>query len=476
MARRQSTSLKRRVVQLVDEGKAEEAYNFLVEKKWVLDGSGYKRHYPTGLELFVEVDETRQILKSKGRSPRYWAWEVAGPYARIPDEEIMATDYGLKAGLMLMANLTLKDAAAQAAGIKVREPQFHEDGWDIAITTPKGVVGLWSCWLGNRFYLGYPKTLQLILDALDESVVRRLAIYYYTNNRSRFAEWYEGPEGYDEAYRLLLGLGDQEFMQLFCTGGFPAVLEWPHFEPIEVPDSLITDTLDVGLAEPVTQVSSWVISPDDPLHDWEDSEKPRTVNKAGQTIAYEHEQGRLWAKFYGPRLEDGGRVWVGHARRHSNSYYFPVITEDGVLENVYYGHDYSTGIWTYKFNFYNEYAPDGPRADEESIQPYRDKFLTLACAIAQRMGGTQHATINYGFCMVPEDLEREGYEQIEWLKGVPGRREGWGADTVRAVKDDEIVILKSGNSLVPWGMVPWGTIRRVPFDGSVEILKGLLTF
>lgn len=39
------------------------------------------------------------------------------------------------------------------------------------------------------------------------------------------------------------------------------------------------------------------------------------------------------------------------------------------------------------------------------------------------------------------------------------------------VKGEEIVILKSGNSLVPWG-----TIRCVPFDGSVETLKGLLTF
>lgn len=383
MARRQSTSLKRRVEQLVVGGEAEEAYKFLVEKKWVPAGSGYQRHYPTGLELFVEVDETRQILKSRGRWPRYWAWELPGPYPLIPVEKINSAQDGMRAALMLMANLTLKDAAEQAAGTKIREPQLHEDGWNIAIDTPAGVVGLWSCWLGNQFYLGYPKTVQLILGTLDELAVRHLAI-------------------------------------------------------IEVPDKLIRDTLDMEPARPVKNI------------------------RFGS---------RQWAKFYGPQLPNNqGRVWVDHSDRDSSGHHFEVISPSGGLQEIYYGHDYSRGVRTYEFSFFDGEEPEAPNASQDAIRPYRDKFLALACAVAEKMGGASAVTINYGFCMVPEDLEREGYE-IEWLKGVPGRREGWGADIVRAVKGGETIILKSGNSLVPWS-----TIRRVPFDGSVEALKGLLTF
>jgi hypothetical protein len=361
------------------------------------------------------------------------------PYPRIPGKEIMAARDGLSPALMVLANLRLGEAAEQAAGITVREPQFHEDGWRIALTTPKGIVGLWSCWLGNQFYLGYPKAAQFILDALGKSAVRHLATFYYVNNRDRFLECYEGPKDYNDAYLLLLELGIQQLEDLVIDVGLIAGIEWPNVEAVEVPDDLIQDILGVEPAKPVKNLIFGT---------------------------------RQWARFRGPQLpENQGRVWVDHSGVDSNIHHFKVVTPSGELREVSYGHHYSRGIRTFASSFFSGEEPEAPNASPDVIQPYRDKFLALACAVAQRMGGAQNATIDYGFCMVPEDLKREGYKRVKWLKGVPGRREGWGAEVVRAIRGEETVVLKSGNSLVPWS-----TIRRVPFDGDLEDLKGLLTF
>jgi hypothetical protein len=74
--RRQKEGFKRRVEQLVAEGKAEAAYGILISNEWIPRGSGYQDHYPIGLKLFVKVDEERQILVSRSR--RYWAWDIPG--------------------------------------------------------------------------------------------------------------------------------------------------------------------------------------------------------------------------------------------------------------------------------------------------------------------------------------------------------------------------------------------------------------
>ena len=57
--------------------------------------------------------------------------------------------------LKMTANATLEEAAKLDEG-KTYSPKFYADGWKIAIETPRGILGLWSCWLGNQFHLGYP--------------------------------------------------------------------------------------------------------------------------------------------------------------------------------------------------------------------------------------------------------------------------------------------------------------------------------
>lgn len=72
--KRQSSTLKQRVEQLVAEGKKNDAYSLLVQQNWIPRGSGYQQNYPHGLRIYTKVDKTKQILVSK--SGRYWAWDA----------------------------------------------------------------------------------------------------------------------------------------------------------------------------------------------------------------------------------------------------------------------------------------------------------------------------------------------------------------------------------------------------------------
>ena len=87
-------------------------------------------------------------------------------YPPVSDEEIQQMDKTdpFKAELLRLAQSTLEEARAQAEGRKPREKVFHEAGWSLALETPKGMVGLWNGWLGNQFFLGYPKTITPVLD------------------------------------------------------------------------------------------------------------------------------------------------------------------------------------------------------------------------------------------------------------------------------------------------------------------------
>ena len=58
---------------------------------------------------------------------------------------------------------------------------------------------------------------------------------------------------------------------------------------------------------------------------------------------------------------------------------------------------------------------------------------------------------------------------VEWLKGNAGTRQGWGNELVRAEKDGEIIMLKSGNSIVPWS-----TIRQLEVSESDRNSEGLV--
>jgi hypothetical protein len=186
---------------------------------------------------------------------------------------------------------------------------------------------------------------------------------------------------------------------------------------------------------------------------------------------------RQWAKFCGHREIDGGRVWIDYSDDNSSCFAFPLITEKGEMTEVFYGYNLSMGISTYPFSFYPEDGEDAPTAQKEAIQKYKDGFLYLACEIATIMGGIKAINVNYGFALIPEDLHWENYQEITWLKGEEGKREGWGREIVRGRKEGSTVILKSGNSLVPWS-----TIRRIPLESSpkpeaaVELIKEILYF
>ncbi|MDD5253656.1 MAG: hypothetical protein PHG05_00950 [Candidatus Nanoarchaeia archaeon] len=336
--------------------------------------------------------------------------KIDGSYAHIPSEEVAESGkiYPLKAALMMYANNVLDEAEAQATGQKKREPSFHRSGWKITLHngSAENAVGLESCWLEDRFYLGYPNAA-------------------------------------------------------------------------EVPDDIIIKTLGVEYANAVPQVSA--ISVNDPNYkgEYKDPDKPLEKNEFGQIIAYRDEgKKRLWAKFFGPREEKGGRVWIEKSGYDFLGYHMPIIINTNELFEVYFGHGNSNGISTAPFSYYNKYSPESPTAKSEAIQKYRNKFMDLFVEVALLIDRPSKVTFDYGFVMVPEDLEKEGYGKVEWLKGSAGTRKGWKHELVRAEKEGEIVMLESGNSLVPWS-----TIRQLDIpetsrnrEGLVKIINDSLTF
>jgi len=278
-------------------------------------------------------------------------------YEKVSNKEIgeVAEHDPIRALLMVMVN----DVSVQATNkmASLHQPSFHQSGWSITIETDKGLVGLWSCWLEDKFYIGYP------LDYKDDM------------------------------------------------------------------SSLIKDILKVN---------------DSPM------EVPHYIDN---TMIL-----RQWAKFHSERYDGYGRVWIDYAPFNSYSHEFLYIKENN-LTKVYYGHHESYSICTFPFTFYSEKAPDSPTTRSEIIQQYRNGFIELAITIALKIGKIQAININYGFVIVPEQLESLGYTNIKYIKGNKEKQDGWGNTVIYACKGSEEIILKSGNSLVPWS-----TIRRIPTD------------
>jgi hypothetical protein len=326
------------------------------------------------------------------------------------------------------------------------------------------LVGLWSCWLKNRFYLGYPKSTSYIVRNLSREDTLRVANYYRKDHADKSTSFAKKSLDYRESKLLLTSIYKFGLESLLRECGVPIVDSNKH-DVWDVWDSVIMKTLDVTRSEHVKQVNAVAIGSTKYLCEYKDLDKPLEKNEAGQTIAYKEVGSRKWAKFYGPQLPDGkGRVWIDQSEFDSYGHHFPFIDSDGNLQETYYGHDFSKGISTVEFSFFNKYAPDGPSTDPEAIQSYRDKFIKLLTRAAVIVGSPKNVTVDYGFVMVPEDLEREGYTDITWLKGKKGVREGWGKELIRGRKENEMIVLKSGNS-----MVPWSTIREVKIpEGMLE--------
>lgn len=328
-------------------------------------------------------------------------------YPKIPNHEIAATaDHDpQKALMMLLANSTLEEADQKASGQAKHVPKEKKSGWSISIETPQGIVGLWSCWLEDRFYLGYPRDTPVLMQAeIDLKILRHLEVV-------------------------------------------------PSTEVLQV---------DATAVDPGYQ------------GEFKDPDKPLEKNSCGQIVAYKTTRMRRWAQFHSSRVDwNQGRVWVDHKDHNSTGHDFHFLLPGGYLGETYYGHDRSMSISTFPFSFWNKYAPDGPTADPAVIQTYRTKFLELACAVAKLLGGAKSVIVDYGFVLVPEQLENLGFTEVTWLRGQPGRREGFGEELVRAKKGEETLFLQSGNSIVPWS-----TFRHIPVaeELTAKDLLGFLTF
>lgn len=247
--------------------------------------------------------------------------------------------------LMMMANVNLVDAELKVEGKRKHKIKTYKEGWYITVNTSKGIVGLWSCWLGDRLVLCFPKDIKIeykdIIDILD--------------------------------------------LKLVCDTDYP-------------------------------------------------------------------KDKRLWGKYCSSRLEgDKGRIWVDYKDFDSNSHDFSYITEDKKLKSIYYGHHESNVISTAPFSFYSNEEKDAPNADSKEVIKYRDKFIELLLYVSKQVGDIKSIAIQYQTPVyIPEELETEGFNNIEWLKGSKGYREGWGNELVYATKNDEEYIFESANSLVPW--------------------------
>lgn len=362
--------------------------------------------------------------------------------------------YPLKGDLMRLANENLKEARAQAEGAKPRERKIHDMGWKLAIETPQGMIGLWSCWIGNQFYLGFPKSTSQVVDSIEPQTVTKLGNHLRMSQLSPNSPWWQKQLlDYQGARSKLEEMSDPELRDTLNLHRIP-FRDAPY---VPLTNELVMQTLGIEKAKPVRQVNAKSFTDLSGASRYADPDKPLEQNKAEHIVAYQDVGDRLWAKFCGPIEPTGGRVWVDYSGHYSNGMHFPHIDKDGQPQSLYYGHARSNGIYTEQFSFYNQYAPEGPTADSKAVQKYRDRFIRLAAEVAFIMGGPKAVNIDYGYSMVPEDLYREGYEDITWLKGDLGEREGWDNEIVRGKRGDSTVILKSANSLVPWS-----TILRAP--------------
>lgn len=221
-------------------------------------------------------------------------------------------------------------------------------GWNMTIETTNGIVGLWTCWLGNGFKLFYPSE-------------------------------------------------------------------------VTISDEVIMKALGVTLAKPVKNVVFGT---------------------------------RLWAKYYSERLGEGGRVWIDQTADEGVAEVLYTI-EDAQLKGHSCGGRVTNTISTYAYHFFSEAEPDAPNCTAENIQAYKDKFIQLLVEIAKIVGDITAINLDSGLVLyTPKLLDEKGYHVENWKKGCQ--------EYCYAQDDNLEIILKKGNSLVPWR-----TIIRYPVTNEV---------
>lgn len=155
---------------------------------------------------------------------------------------------------------------------------------------------------------------------------------------------------------------------------------------------------------------------------------------------------RQWAPFYGPRLPQGGRIWIDTKLNDFDK--SPTII-NAVGEPTCPARPVHT-LCTYPSSFFSEQSPDSPSALPKYVQEYTEKFILLAAKLAFQLGQLQAVHTEFASATVTHHtLAEEGY-QVEWLRGIPEFRRGYGHDLVVGRRNGETVALRSGNSLVPW--------------------------
>jgi len=187
-------------------------------------------------------------------------------------------------------------------------------------------------------------------------------------------------------------------------------------------------------------------------------EDAQPVTWDGQYMYGPNATTRQWGKFWGPKLPEGGRVWI-ETEGNGSAPIPRFINDQGVVERTDY---LPNNIRTFPFSFYKDESPESPNASAEAVQEYREQFVLLAAEIAFKLGKPKGVSTEFALMvMTPEDLQREGYT-TQWVKGSQGERQGRGSELVVGTNDSETVALESANS-----MVPWVTVRRLAVEDSI---------
>lgn len=65
---------------------------------------------------------------------------------------------GDRGAMMLLAEMAGREARKMRDAPEARQPHTVTDGYHLAIETNDGPIGMWTCWLRDQIYLGWPRT------------------------------------------------------------------------------------------------------------------------------------------------------------------------------------------------------------------------------------------------------------------------------------------------------------------------------